>query len=159
METEVLTLTKEQKLVKEIHGAFDAEADMIVEEAMQMLRGKYTSQLKAKAERLVALGFRNASDVKEWRKREQDLEKYNLVMEYKVKYPFQKFITKEQLDKLCKKYSLVYAPVSKYIGDIPLKNLKEIEEAKKRHDDLLMKDTALTKRERLLLPSKGLGIK
>jgi hypothetical protein len=37
-----------------------------------------------------------------------------------------KFITDEQLEWLCKKYSLVYAPVGNYTGNVPDKNLEEI---------------------------------
>jgi hypothetical protein len=67
---------------------------------------------------------------KEIKKREQEQEEikkeHDFALYYKKEYPFLKFLREEQLDGICKKYNLVYAPVSNYIGDIPQKNLDEI---------------------------------
>jgi hypothetical protein len=97
-----------------------------------------------KAERLELLGFSHMPEVvklkKEiagYRDRRDELHKKHTRLSkqivdvefpiyYKKKYPFLKFITEETLDRLCKKYNLVCAPVSKYIGNVPDKNLAEI---------------------------------
>jgi hypothetical protein len=97
-----------------------------------------------KAERLKLLGFTHAQEVVKFRekvfdyldRRDELQEKHahfskqlfnvKLSIYYKNKYPFLKFITEEILNRLCKKYNLVYAPVSNYIGNVPDKNLAEI---------------------------------
>ena len=45
-------------------------------------------------------------------------------------YPQYKFITEESVNKLCQKYGLVFGNVSYYIGDVPEKNLLQIENFK-----------------------------
>jgi hypothetical protein len=54
------------------------------------------------------------------------LEQAKLIEAYKRIYPFQKFLTIEELDRICNKYNLVYAPVANYIGEVPRKNAAEI---------------------------------
>jgi hypothetical protein len=51
-----------------------------------------------------------------------------LTLYYKEKYPLLKFIREDQLDAVCEKYGLVYAPVSRYIGIVPQAILDEITE-------------------------------
>jgi hypothetical protein len=72
------------------------------------------------------------------RKKEEEIEAHHQqVLRYKREYPFLKFIKDEQLARICKKYKLIYAPVSKYTGDVPQKNLNEIiEYGKIEKDDL-----------------------
>jgi hypothetical protein len=57
----------------------------------------------------------------------ENLKKYRLISEYRNKYPYLKFITEEQLNGLCDKYGLVYAPIANYTGTIPAKKLLEIQ--------------------------------
>jgi hypothetical protein len=47
---------------------------------------------------------------------------------FQIKYPQYKFITEESVKKICKKYGLVYGPVGRYRGEVPEKNLRQIEE-------------------------------
>jgi hypothetical protein len=118
----------------------------------------YSIPLAEKARRLRALGFANVKEVTELtrmenQEREQwerqyalkraEEEKYNKIiaelkadevkfkqiLNYREHYPAFKFITDEQLNGLCKKYGLVYAEVGDYTGDMPDKNLAEIESA------------------------------
>lgn len=62
-------------------------------------------------------------------------EQIELVNYYKVQYPFNKFITTEQVEQICKKYGLLYGNVSLYKGFVPEKNLKEIESFKLKKED------------------------
>ena len=62
-------------------------------------------------------------------------EQVELINYYKVQYPFNKFITTEQVEQICKKYGLVYGDVSLYKGFVPEKNLKEIESFKLKRED------------------------
>jgi hypothetical protein len=57
-------------------------------------------------------------------------EEFDQILYYRNKYPFLKFITDDQLNGICRKYNLVYSQVSNYIGEVPDKNLKEIEDAR-----------------------------
>ena len=72
-----------------------------------------------KAQRLKKIGFKNSISVT---KAESALDVLTLNktqiehLEYLInKYPFHKFITVDELNKICKKYKLIYAPVDTYI--------------------------------------------
>ena len=49
---------------------------------------------------------------------------------FSFKYPMYKFITEESVKKICDKYGLIYGSISKYIGEVPEKNLQHMEEFK-----------------------------
>jgi hypothetical protein len=68
---------------------------------------------------------------------ESQKREFEQAVYYKEKYPFLKFITDKQLDRLCKKYSLVYAPVGNYTGNVPDKNLEEIKNARIDEKDFM----------------------
>jgi len=125
------------EVVKAIHREIDAAEDKLLQEAKAIIAGYAVND---KAKRLMALGFKRAKVV------QQDIEKFNVVHEsmelaklieyYKVNYPFQKFITEAEMDRICKKYGLIHAPVHAYKKDVPEKNLREIEQAKPlKHQD------------------------
>ena len=50
-------------------------------------------------------------------------------------YPFNKFITKAQVQDICKKYGLVFGKTEWYVGDIPEKNQLEIADFQVRDQD------------------------
>lgn len=120
-------------IVKEIHNAFDSAEDRLLLEAKKII-SDFSSVVYDKAERLEKVGFVNSEVVMKDKFLKQTLvhskEQANLIEYYKVKYPFQKFITEGEFDKICHKYNLIYSSVSNYIKDVPLKNLKDIETAK-----------------------------
>jgi hypothetical protein len=89
------------------------------------------------------LGFQNISLVKNYDKEKESnfrlSQKKSLLLSqaknisndvstYKSIYPFHKFIYYSQLIPICEKYNLVLGPVNQYIGNIPIKNVKEISE-------------------------------
>jgi hypothetical protein len=142
---ETATLTKQQALVKEIHGAFDKAASELFAEPVKPVMPDKTA-LKKKAEHLKKLGFKNSEAVKQVESFDSDqadqLEHYEerkatfeLAQKYREKYPFLKFITEKQLDGICKKYNLIYCPVENYTGDVPDKNLEEIANSQQIDDD------------------------
>lgn len=125
--------------VLEIHNEFNTAADRILDEANQILKESEQKDFQ-KVDRLKALGFTKANQVTEL---DPLREKINLSKEqiesvnyYKVQYPFNKFITTEQVEQICKKYGLVYGDVSLYKGFVPEKNLKEIESFKLKKVDI-----------------------
>jgi hypothetical protein len=83
-----------------------------------------------KAERLKGLGFTNSKEISIADKVKKGQSQKSFATYYKKKYPFLKFITEEQLNHICNKYGLVYSIAPNYTGNIPDKNLDEIERAK-----------------------------
>jgi hypothetical protein len=137
------TPINEQAIIAEIHNAFDTAEDRLLVQAQQLLDSidvPKESDIEKKAERLSALGFNNtqsvkqASTLKEKRQENETLvvktkSEAELINYYKFTYPFLKFLTEEELDKICTKYNLIYAPVGNYKEDVPDKNIGEIEKA------------------------------
>lgn len=122
--------------VELIHNEIDTAEDRLLNKALEQIEqvNKLTLEI-SKAERLKNLGFVNSESVIETTK---ELDKLNLaktesntILYYKETYPFLKFITVEELDRICDKYKLVYAPVINYTKDVPEKNLRDIENAQK----------------------------
>jgi hypothetical protein len=105
--------------VKQIHSEFEKASDLLYRETAK----RHTVDLAKleKAKRLEALGFTSSSECVKL----SEVDK--LPVYYRRKYPFLKFITEEQLESICEKYGLIYAMSHLYIGEIPEKNLREIE--------------------------------
>jgi hypothetical protein len=61
---------------------------------------------------------------------EAEKKVHDRVAYYRNTYPSFKFITDDQLNGICEKYGLVYSEVSDYVGDVPDKNLREIEDSR-----------------------------
>lgn len=126
------------KEVLEIHNEFNTAADRILEEANQILKESEQKDFQ-KVDRLKALGFVKCNQVAELDPLKEKInlskEQIELVNYYKVQYPFNKFITTEQVEQICKKYGLLYGDVSLYKGFVPEKNLKEIESFKLKKED------------------------
>ena len=120
------------KLVQEIHDAFDNAQDELLVEAVEIINNNKVENTEH-IKQLMDLGFKNAKVVQDASKKLQlavtTAEKAELILYYKETYPFLKFLTYEKLEEICEKYSLIYAPVSNYIEDVPRKNLKEIRAA------------------------------
>lgn len=130
----LLKRKSEQQIVAEIHSEFDTAEDRLLEQADNLLRElniDTEKSIEQKAQRLSSLGFTKSAPV-EWIKNNSSVkirEQAELIKYYKQNYPFQKFLTEQELERICKKYNLVFAPVGNYIKDVPEKNIKEIETA------------------------------
>ncbi len=125
-------------LVAKIHSDFDTSTERLLNEAKSILSKNIDT---SKGETLRSLGFtsskpsiESAADIKSKEENEQ-LAKH--IEYYKTFYPNNKFITEAEVEKICKKYGLLSGDVSYYTGDVPDKNVLEIECFKLREEDCL----------------------
>ena len=123
-------LETEQKKILEIHNSFDTAQDFLVKEAQAIINDSSKHDLK-KAQRLEKLGFAQAKPVKDQSGLQQkQFEAQRLLddIEYcRIAYPTYKFINEKYIQHICATYGLVWGDADKYCGDIPEKNLAEIE--------------------------------
>lgn len=135
------------ELVEEIHETFYTEVDRLLAEAK--ILGSEETQMREtldKAKRLRELGFTSVTISIHAKEEEQRLAVIAHQNEAKIllkqtieyfshKYPQYKFITEASVKKICQQYGLIYGEASKYIGEVPDKNLKEIESFKIDEND------------------------
>lgn len=136
-----------KEIIEEIHDTFYTEVDRLLADAKIMNSIETDRQpLLDKYDRLKKLGFSHCREAQEAQKeinRLEELKRENISKEVLVgainyfsqKYPQYKFITEESVKKICKKYNLVYGPVNKYIGEIPTKNLEDMEKFSVKEED------------------------
>jgi len=129
-------------LVREIHNEFDTAGDKLLNQAKSILeeiaKSNIAENLENKAKIMEQIGFINSKFVKDVNNKikndkqaKEDAEKdAQLVMYYKHKYPNLKFLKENDLDTICEKYNLVYAPIKNYVENVPDKNLNDIIDAK-----------------------------
>jgi len=137
------TMTRTQtvnEIIEEIHESFYTEVDKLLAGA-KIFNSLETQkqQLLDKARRLKAVGFTDTPEVHEAQKeidRINKLKSDNVFKEklveainyFSFKYPNYKFITFQSVEKICEKYGLILGSVKQYIGHVPDKNLKHIED-------------------------------
>jgi len=119
--------------VKEIHREFFTSSDTLLKEAYKIINKGESIEVK-KGARLSALGFSNtaqaqdsAETMKEVVRTEKEMQS---ALYYKSKYPLNKFITTDEVRRICEKYGLACASVERFRGFVPEKNLLEIERFK-----------------------------
>ncbi len=126
------------KIVEKIHRKFDTASEKLLTEAKAIVAAPVVLETE-KIERLNKIGFNAAKPIgdaeKGFKKKEAAKEMIEAIEYYQVYYPSYKFIHEEQIQKICKKYKLLYGDGSNYLGDIPEKNLAEIEAFKLREED------------------------
>ncbi len=98
---------------------FDRASDVIVETLKHTSHDEH-SRMRKKAARLKSLGFSKTSEVREYNIMEDALKSIREFSPYR-------FITEEAVESICKKYGLLFGSSSRYLGEIPEKNLIEIE--------------------------------
>lgn len=128
----------EKQLIEEIHEDFMTEVDKLLAEAKITREVKTDKQnLINKADVLKKFGFDNAVPTLEAveeksRIRKIEVENYNkqalisAIEYFSQNYPY-KFITEESVKRICEKYGLIYGDVTHYRGDVPDKNVKELQ--------------------------------
>lgn len=141
--------------IEQIHAEFDSAQDRLLQQAMDIIPAHTEDNSAAvvleTAERLKRLGFTNTALVKKandvLKEKEEknrvvvnNKEQADVIQYYSQNYPFLKFLTESELDRICEKYNLIYAPTSNYIKDVPEKNLKEIENAQKLNNEDTARD-------------------
>jgi hypothetical protein len=134
----------EKELIEEIHNEFDTAPERILQQALsiigeqQLSKVSLESEIEDKAIRLKNLGFVKNGLVDKLEKIEERNRQKDLIIDMEMKmaegiryyaqtYPFLKFLPVSELDRICDKYGLVYAPVKHYKMPVPDKNLEEIE--------------------------------
>lgn len=138
--------SEDELLIEMIHNEFDTAPERILKQAMEIINkeSENKSELKStiveKALRLKSLGFEKNGLVHNLGKTEEKIRQSDIsismnsdlahkVSYYSKTYPFLKFLPESELDRICDKYGLVYAPVKHYKMPVPDKNLREIENA------------------------------
>ena len=143
------------EVIEEIHETFYTEVDKLLASA-KIANSLNTDKqdLIEKCARLRALGFINTKEVKEAEdeiarldelKRDNEAKKtlIEAINYFSFKYPNYKFITEKSVEKICAKYNLVYGAIDRYIGTVPDKNLKHIEDFMvMEEDECLMFETS-----------------
>jgi len=133
----------DQQIVAEIHNEFDTAEDRLLQQADNLLAElniPTETSIEVKADKLQRLGFINseivvqAKELKYSRDKQQNVlvktvEQAEIIRYYKQNYPFHKFLTENEMERICEKYNLIFAPVQNYTKDVPEKNLNEIENA------------------------------
>lgn len=123
-------------IVAEIHEAFDSATDRLLKEAKKILAEEKNVE---KGERLMSLGFNYAKSAQEAQQEKSKTGWFKEVAKnieyYQSHYPNNKFITEEVVAGICKKYGLLCGFAYWYVGEVPDKNLSEIELFKLRKED------------------------
>lgn len=122
-------MNEELMLIEEIHQAFDTEQDRLFAFAEKAIADNVVKDVDY-VRKMHDLGFVNSRPVIEAKERLEtamkNAELGQLIMHYRDNYPLLKFLTEESLDRICNKYNLIYAPVTRYIRGVPNKNVEEI---------------------------------
>ena len=105
--------------IEQIHHEFEVAHEVLLEEAKKHI-GIAEAHPVDKVKRMVALGFAQAKQVDETsgiiKQADLSQEQMDIVLEYKRKYPLNKFITEEQVKVICEKYNLVCGEIGKFRG-------------------------------------------
>lgn len=142
------------QIIEEIHETFYTEVDRLLAEAgIRHSLETEKEEVLDRGNRLKALGFNQAKLVSEAEQEQQRLDKLKkensekmelieAITYFSEKYPNYKFITEESVKKISSKYGLVYGEVGLYKGNVPEKNIEEIEKFKiDEEDELYIKET------------------
>lgn len=117
------------QVVQEIHNEFFTAGDKLLAESKTILE-ECAKVDKQKGSLLQSLGFVNTPQAKmiseTQRKEAEAKELAQLVSMYAVEYPNNKFITRDMVEQICKKYSLVCGGVELYKGFVPADKLEQI---------------------------------
>ena len=136
-----IKLTKEEMvtLVQQIHDDFYGTQDELIKYSNDIvLLTDEQQEFANKIERLKELGFKNVeldnpltkelSNINDTNKQKTHLAK--VIHYFNDKYPSYKFITKEDVNSLLKKYNLVISDCDEYKGQVPLENIEHLEKFK-----------------------------
>jgi len=121
------------ELVEEIHQSFFISLDKEIVSTKKDIEHYKTLEHKLeKAKRLDNIYFSHSVEVTEFKDISEKKDKANeflrAVEYFNQKYPLHKLITRKGIEAICEKYGLLYGSCYKYIGTVPEKNLKEIED-------------------------------
>jgi hypothetical protein len=133
----------QERVIREIHNEFDTAQDNLLRQAKEIIHK--SEPVSDKGKRLLDIGFTNSEAAVSFKKNStaivENKEQAELIEYYKRTYPFNKFITEKELQRICAKYKMVFAPVSRYIKDVPEKNVSDIEKVCKLKDEDVVTDS------------------
>lgn len=136
--TQVIPTGNTKEIIEQIHREFFSASEEIVREARQIINNLPQTNA-SKAERLRAIGFGNTQEAVEDKQKHNAEEKANTAIEtalyFTNAYPMYRYIDDAAIDRICKKYNLVFGESNRYKGFIPDKNLKDIEAFKIKEED------------------------
>lgn len=146
--------------VQEIHNAFFSAEEKLLKEAVEIINTPKEAK-NIKAAILKKLGFGNSKPVKDasqlQAKQDQAKKIQDRIGYFRQHYPNNKFINEEEVKRICEKYGLLLGGAFNYTGDIPEKNLKEIENFKLREVDCVTTSNPVGIRV-WELPQESLGL-
>lgn len=123
--------TKYPEKIQEIHKTVDMSSDKALEEARQILLELEEKSVNSKADRLVRLGFTGTKEAKEIEQLRAQQEKFKRIRDsivfYQNKFPFNKFITRDEANAVCNKYNLYIGDAPYFSGFVPERNVQEME--------------------------------
>lgn len=122
-----------QVIIAEIHNEFDTSVERLLAQAKELASGYDKDEVRTLRE----LGFTKSANVSEMKKAEKATRAADRALYFQQYYPFQKFITIDEVERICKKYNLLCGPVFDFTGKIPKKNIAEISSFKLRQDDMV----------------------
>lgn len=135
-------LPKKQRgldVIEKIHEDFDNAGQELLDFANDILEEHDEDTQDEVYTSLKNMGFTSVESVKEYEERKKARAYAKDVAEkveyFRKHYPQYKFITREQVRDICKKYGLVFGPTECFIGEIPDKNKLEIAKFKLREAD------------------------
>jgi len=135
-------------IVHEIHQEFLTAGDKILQEAEGILAEAAKVSVK-KGERLAAAGFTKTPEAVMANETKKKIEMTKMVADlvtyYAAAYPFNKFITEEQVKAICQKYGLVMGNTTAYKGFVPEEKLAVIEKFRVNKKDLAYAEVTGTK--------------
>lgn len=123
---EVKVEIEKEITVEEIHHSFLTAMDALLNKEGILIEEKIDEDTL----KLFDLGFRSVEKIsieKEKKdKNKEALKDIELTKYFAQHYPQNKFITDEQLEKICLRYNLIIGEPADYKGDIPQRCIKEI---------------------------------
>lgn len=141
--------------VQQIHNEFFTASDRLLAEAKELVKNPQVEKFQL-AERLNRIGFGSCKTAKAAQeialKHSSSQSTIDTIMYFKTKYPNYKFITRDEVDAICRKYNLLLGDCSNYIGEVPEKNLREIEKFKLNKEDFIKDEN-----DKWIRASWGLG--
>lgn len=119
-----------------VHDEIDAQEEILLQELKDFLESKNDSDVE-KIALADKLGFRKSmqnrrSAVNASKEAKSKMEFYNKI---KQEQPLYKIISMEDFKKVLDKYDLIIGDVGNFVGEIPMKNLKEIENTPYLHSE------------------------
>jgi len=119
--------------VAEVHEDIDSLHAQLIAQAEELVSDGTTQQLEV-WDKMLERGFWKVPGADEGKAQMQKFQQAKrmgeLALNYRDKYPHNKFVTVKGVEYICKKYALVYGPAHRFVSEIPDKNKQEIADFK-----------------------------